>query len=93
MVQEPGQLIGVNKLPGKQSCTAACVKCKWQLAEALCMGQVARNTLTPGWHERLGFSDVALGDSITLALFDHKKLTADVFLGQVSLTARQLLCR
>ena len=46
--------------------------------------QVARNTLMPGWHERLGFSDVALGDTVTLAIYDHKKLTADLFMGQAS---------
>ena len=45
--------------------------------------QVARNTLVPAWQERLGFSDVALGDTLSLSIFDHKKLTSDLFLGQV----------
>ena len=59
------------------------------------MPQVARNTLVPAWQERLGFNDVALGDTVSLAIFDHKKLTSDVFLGQVTpgagLAALQLL--
>ena len=37
----------------------------------------------PAWQERLGFSDVALGDTLSLSIFDHKKLTSDLFLGQV----------
>ncbi|KAK9808775.1 hypothetical protein WJX72_003363 [[Myrmecia] bisecta] len=45
--------------------------------------KVDRNNLQPHWNEHVTFGDVALSNSITVTLFDHKKLTSDVFLGQV----------
>lgn len=47
--------------------------------------RVVRNNLMPIWNEKLAFEDVALGNMLSLALYDHKKLTSDVFLGQVGL--------
>ena len=46
--------------------------------------RVVRNNLTPVWNEKVSFTDVALGNMLSLAIFDHKKLTSDVFLGQVA---------
>lgn len=46
--------------------------------------RVVRNNLMPIWNEKIAFEDVALSNMLTLAIFDHKKLTADVHLGQVS---------
>lgn len=45
--------------------------------------RVFRNSLTPSWNETLSFSDVPSVASLRLALYDHKKLTSDVYLGQV----------
>lgn len=48
--------------------------------------RVVRNSLLPVWNQKITFSDVALGNMLSLALYDHKKLTSDVYLGQVSPT-------
>ena len=45
--------------------------------------RVVRNHLMPIWNEKIGFEDVALNNMLTLAIFDHKKLTSDICLGQV----------
>ena len=45
--------------------------------------RVVRNNLMPRWNETISFSDVALSNVFTLAIFDHKKLTSHVSLGQV----------
>ena len=45
--------------------------------------KIERNNLQPHWNERCNFDDVALTNSLTVAIFDHKKLSSDVFLGQV----------
>lgn len=42
-----------------------------------------RGSLAPVWNKALAFADVALGNSVTVSLFDHKKLSADVLIGQV----------
>lgn len=41
-----------------------------------------RGTAGPVWNKMLTFSDVALGNTVTVSLYDHKKLSADVLLGQ-----------
>ena len=46
--------------------------------------KIERNNLQPHWNERCTFDDVALSNSLTVAIFDHKKLSSDVFLGHVS---------
>ena len=45
--------------------------------------KIERNNLQPHWNERCMFEDVALSNSLTVAIFDHKKLSSDLFLGQV----------
>ena len=50
--------------------------------------RVVRNNLLPAWNEKMAFTDVALGNMMSLALYDHKKLTSDIFLGQVSLARK-----
>ena len=45
--------------------------------------KIERNNLQPHWNERCVFEDVALSNSLTVAIFDHKKLSSDLFLGQV----------
>ncbi|KAK9809768.1 hypothetical protein WJX73_004442 [Symbiochloris irregularis] len=50
--------------------------------------RVFRNSLTPSWNETLSFSDIPFIASLTLALYDHKKLTSDVYLGQAQLQVR-----
>ena len=45
--------------------------------------KIERNNLQPHWNERCIFEDVALSNSLTVAIFDHKKLSSDLFLGQV----------
>lgn len=45
--------------------------------------KIERNNLQPHWNERCTFEDVALCNSLTVAIFDHKKLSSDLFLGQV----------
>ena len=47
--------------------------------------KIERNNLQPHWNERCIFEDVALSNSLTVAIFDHKKLSSDLFLGQVRL--------
>lgn len=47
--------------------------------------KIERNNLQPHWNERCIFEDVALSNSLTVAIFDHKKLSSDLFLGQVCL--------
>lgn len=47
--------------------------------------RVFRNSLTPSWNESLSFSGIQSASSLTLALYDHKKLTSDIYLGQVCL--------
>ena len=47
--------------------------------------KIERNNLQPHWNERCVFEDVALSNSLTVAIFDHKKLSSDLFLGQVCL--------
>lgn len=47
--------------------------------------KIERNNLQPHWNERCIFEDVALSNSLTVAIFDHKKLSSDLFLGQVSI--------
>jgi len=42
-----------------------------------------RGHVSPVWNQMLAFSDVALGNTFTVSLFDHKKLSSDVLLGQV----------
>jgi hypothetical protein len=42
-----------------------------------------RGNVSPVWNQMLTFSDVALGNTLTVSLFDHKKLSSDVLLGQV----------
>lgn len=43
-----------------------------------------RSNVAPIWNKMLTFSDVALGNTFTVSLFDHKRLSSDVLLGQVS---------
>lgn len=43
-----------------------------------------RGNMAPVWNKMLTFSDVALGNTFTVSLFDHKKLSSDVLLGQVT---------
>ena len=43
-----------------------------------------RGNVAPVWNKMLTFSDVALGNTFTVSLFDHKKLSSDVLLGQAS---------
>ena len=45
--------------------------------------KIERGNVAPVWNKMLTFSDVALGNTITISLFDHKKLSSDVLLGQV----------
>jgi len=47
--------------------------------------KIERNNLQPHWNERCTFEDVALSNNLTVAIFDHKKLSSDIFLGQVAL--------
>ena len=42
-----------------------------------------RGNVAPVWNKMLAFSDVALGNTFTVSLYDHKKLSSDVLLGQV----------
>ena len=42
-----------------------------------------RGHMSPVWNQMLAFSDVALGNTFTVSLYDHKKLSSDVLLGQV----------
>lgn len=53
--------------------------------------KIERNNLQPHWNERCVFEDVALSNSLTVAIFDHKKLSSDLFLGQVCLPAPCLI--
>lgn len=46
--------------------------------------KIERNNLQPHWNERCTFEDVALSNNLTVAIFDHKKLSSDIFLGQVA---------
>ena len=60
--------------------------------------KIERNNLQPHWNERCIFQDVALSNSLTVAIFDHKKLSSDLFLGQVCLSrlasfAQVVLCK
>ena len=60
--------------------------------------KIERNNLQPHWNERCIFQDVALSNSLTVAIFDHKKLSSDLFLGQVCLSrfasfAQVTLCK
>lgn len=48
------------------------------------MTKTARGNVGPIWNKMLTFSDVALGNTFTVSLYDHKKLSADVLLGQAS---------
>lgn len=43
-----------------------------------------RGNVAPVWNKMLTFSDVALGNTFNVSLFDHKMLSSDVLLGQVS---------
>ena len=42
-----------------------------------------RSNVAPVWHQMLTFSDVALGNTFTVSLYDQKRLSSDVLLGQV----------
>ena len=46
--------------------------------------KIERNNLQPHWNECCTFEDVALSNNLTVAIFDHKKLSSDIFLGQVA---------
>ncbi|KAL3144166.1 hypothetical protein ABBQ32_003950 [Trebouxia sp. C0010 RCD-2024] len=52
--------------------------------------KIERNNLQPHWNERCIFEDVALSNSLTVAIFDHKKLSSDLFLGQVGVAVMRL---
>ncbi len=54
--------------------------------------KIERNNLQPHWNERCTFEDVALSNNLTVAIFDHKKLSSDIFLGQVSLLSAHTVC-
>lgn len=61
----------------------AVVTCSGDGGLSSCQTRVERNNMQPHWNERCSFPDAALGNSVLVALFDHNKLTSDVFLGQV----------
>ena len=61
----------------------AVVTCSGDGGLSSCQTKVERNNMQPHWNERCSFPDAALGNSVLVALFDHNKLTSDVFLGQV----------
>jgi Ca2+-dependent lipid-binding protein len=44
---------------------------------------VERNSLQPRWNQRFAFDNVALTDCVSVAVFDRKKISADICLGQV----------
>ncbi|DBA93880.1 TPA: hypothetical protein ACH3X3_013925 [Trebouxia sp. C0006] len=52
--------------------------------------KIERNNLQPHWNERCTFEDVALSNNLTVAIFDHKKLSSDIFLGQVGVPVMRL---
>ena len=55
------------------------------------MTKTARGNVGPIWNKVLTFADVALGNTFTVSLYDHKKLSPDVLLGQASASTH--LCR
>jgi Ca2+-dependent lipid-binding protein len=44
---------------------------------------VQKNTLNPVWQESITFNEVATTDTLIVQLWDHKKFTANVCLGEV----------
>lgn len=54
-----------------------------EMGSTLLSTRPERGGRDPKWHQLLSFSEVPLGSSIIFSLFDRKKLTADVLLGQV----------